>query len=116
MWTGVGSGLYYTLTLWGASEHSKKKHEYLLKLMEVPALIFTECAVIYNGKDHRNIYQVVLTVPLEDKLGPAFQHLEQFKGHTQARTGPEYENHLIYCTESACIKWVFPHAVINLMN
>lgn len=89
MWTGVRSRSYYSLTLWGASEHWNS-HEYFLKLMEVPALIFTECAVIYNWKDHRNIHHGVPTVPLVDKLGPAFQHLGLLKGHTQATTGPEY--------------------------
>lgn len=55
MWTGVRSRSYYSMTLWGVSEYWNG-HEYFLKLMEVPALIFTECAVIYNVKDHRNIH------------------------------------------------------------
>ena len=84
MWTGVRSRSYYSLTLWGASE-LWKSHEYFPELMEVPALIFTECAVIYNGKDHRCIHQGALAVPLVDEL--AFQRLGQFKGHTRARIG-----------------------------
>lgn len=89
MWKGVWSGSYYSLTLWGASEHWNS-HEYFLKLIAVPALIFTECAVIYNGKDHRGIHQGVLTVPLAAKLGPAFQHPGQFKVHTVARIKLKY--------------------------
>lgn len=88
MWTGVRSSSYYSLTLWGAPEHWNS-HAYFLKLIEVPALIFTKCAVIYNGKDHHNIHQGVPAIPLEDKLRSAFQHLGLLKGHSQARTAPE---------------------------
>ena len=67
MWTGVRSRSHYSLTLWGASEHCNS-YEYFLKLIKVPTLIFTACAMIYNGKDHHNIHQGVLTVPSVDEL------------------------------------------------
>ena len=77
MWTGVRSRSYYSMTLWGVSEHWNG-HEYFLKLMEVPALIFTECAVIYNVKDHRNIHWG--GVSLIDKLGLHFSSMDCSKG------------------------------------
>lgn len=73
-WTGARSRSYYSPTLWGVSERWNS-HEYIIKLMEMPALIFTECATIYNGKDHLSIHQGAPTVLLVDEPGPAFQHL-----------------------------------------
>lgn len=84
--------------------------------MEVPALIFTECAVIYNVKDHRNIHWGGGVVSLIDKLGLHFSSMDCSKG--TIRPGPDLNIKIlqIYCTESARIKWLFPPAVINLMN
>lgn len=86
MWTGVMSRSYYSLTLRGASERWNS-HEYFLKLMAAPALIFTKCAVIYNGKDHRGIHQRLPAVPLVDQPWPAFSILDSSKG----KPGPALE-------------------------
>lgn len=83
MQTGVRSRSYYSQTLWGASDHCYSR-EYFLKLIELPALIFTECAVIYNGKGQWSNHEEVLTIPRADPL--QFQHHGQLKVQTQTTT------------------------------
>lgn len=108
MWTGVMSRSYYSLTVRGASEQ-RNSHEYFLKLIEGPTLIFTQWTVIYNGRDHRDIHQGLQTVPSVDKVVFAFQHLGQFKGHSQAMVKPQYSElnllnriHMHYVAFSTC--------------
>jgi len=71
--------LEHIILLTGSLGCLRKSHEYFLKIMELPALIFTEGAVIYTGKDHGDIHPGVLTVPLVDKLWPHFSASDSSK-------------------------------------